>query len=101
MPAAPVRKRKKGSEAGLGAASAAAAATSPPPAAKKARVAAPKAKASKADKAQEDAAEPSAREDARGRQVHGCAAGLWYLSFMHSAAPQRNEANPEALHSYV
>lgn len=65
VPTAPVRKRKKGSEPGP-AAAAAAGATSPPPAAKKARVAAPKAKASKADKAQEDAAEPSAREDARG-----------------------------------
>jgi hypothetical protein len=63
-PAPPARKRKKGSESG--GASASAHSTSPPAASKKARLAGPKAKASRADKA--DEADAVAREEARGKQ---------------------------------
>lgn len=66
-PAAQRKRKKAGSDGGSSAGAAAAGpSASPPPAAKKARVAGPKAKAGKADKGQDDAGEPVARDEARG-----------------------------------
>lgn len=66
LPAAPAARKRKKAASESGGASASGHSTSPPAAAKKARVAGPKAKASRADKAEDG--DGVAREDARGEQ---------------------------------